>query len=126
MLIILLSLLNFLHRFFLLKGFYIIEVPNLNSGCAKVFGKYWKGYYVPRHIFHFTKQSLSEVIELAGVCGKIEGIEMPLMGNTISIITGIDKKNVVVQLLGILLHPFQVLIELVSGSSTVLAARISK
>lgn len=108
------------------EGILYIEVPNLKSGCAKIFGKYWKGYYVPRHIFHFTKQSLSEVIQLAGVCGKIEEIEMPLMGNTISIITGIDKKNLLVQLFGILLHPLQVLIELVSGGSTVLAARISK
>ena len=120
------ELVKFLSSLLAPKGILYIEVPNLKSGCAKVFGKYWKGYYVPRHIFHFTKQSLSKVIQLAGVSGKIEGAEMPLMGNTISIITGIDKKNVVVQLFGILLHPFQVLIELVSGSSTVLAARVSK
>ncbi len=32
-------------------GVIYIEVPNLDLGCAKIFGKYWKGYYVPRQYF---------------------------------------------------------------------------
>jgi 2-polyprenyl-3-methyl-5-hydroxy-6-metoxy-1,4-benzoquinol methylase len=118
------ELVKFLSSLLTPNGILYIEVPNLKSGCAKIFGKYWKGYYVPRHIFHFTKQSLNEVIQLAGMSGLVEGIEMPLMGNTFSTITGIDKKNMVVQLFGVLMHPFQILIELVFGSSTALFARI--
>lgn len=107
------------------EGILYIEVPNLKSGCAKIFRRYWKGYYVPRHVFHFTKKSLNEAIHLAGMSGKVEGIEMPLMGNSISIITGIDKTNIAVQLFGVLLHPFQILIEMMFRSSTALAARCS-
>jgi 2-polyprenyl-3-methyl-5-hydroxy-6-metoxy-1,4-benzoquinol methylase len=88
-------------------GVIYIEVPNLDSGCAKIFGKYWKNYYVPRHIFHYTIDSLTEVIKRAGLEAEVGRNEMPLMGNTISILIGADKSNAFVQFLGILLHPLQ-------------------
>jgi len=73
------------------EGIIYIEVPNLKSGCAKIFGKYWKGYYVPRHIFHFTKESLNEILRLAGLYEDITDIKMPLMGNTFSILLVLTK-----------------------------------
>ena len=103
-------------------GVIYIEVPNLDSGCAKVFGKNWKGYYVPRHIFHYTASSLAEIVERAGLQADIGRNEMPLMGNTISILTGVGKSNVFVQCLGVLLHPLQLAIERWHRSSTCIHA----
>lgn len=105
------------------KGILYIEVPNLESGCAKIFGRYWKGFYVPRHIFHYTIDSLSEIIHKGGLEADIERNEMPMMGNIISIFTGIDKSNLVIQFCGILLHPVQLAIEKAFQSSTCLNAR---
>jgi 2-polyprenyl-3-methyl-5-hydroxy-6-metoxy-1,4-benzoquinol methylase len=105
------------------EGILYIEVPNLNSGCASLFTTKWKGYYVPRHIFHYTKESLSEIICSAGMSADISFNEMPLMGNTISIFFGFSKSNVIVQAFGVLLHPIQVLIGLISGNPTCLNAK---
>lgn len=104
-------------------GIIYIEVPNLGSGCAKVFGKYWKGYYVPRHIFHYTIDSLTDIVRCAGLEGEVGRNEIPLMGNSIWILTGADKSNVFVQCLGILLYPIQLGIEALYRSSTCINAR---
>lgn len=120
------SLIKDLSQRLAIDGVLYIEVPNLNSGCARIFGKYWKLYYVPRHIFHFTKSSLQEVIEKAGMTAVIEGNEIPLMGNTISIITGLKQDNLFVQLLGILFHPFQLVIEFFFQSSSCINAKCKK
>jgi 2-polyprenyl-3-methyl-5-hydroxy-6-metoxy-1,4-benzoquinol methylase len=105
------------------NGVLYIEVPNLDSGCAKVFGKYWPGYYVPRHIFHYTVDSLSEVVRRAGLEGEIGRNEMPWMGNLIAILTGTDKASNFVRLCGILLHPLQLIVEAIHRSSTCINAR---
>jgi hypothetical protein len=117
------ELVKFLSNLLTTEGIIYIEVPNLKSGCAKIFGKYWKGYYVPRHIFHFTKESLNEILRLAGLHGDITDIEMPLMGNTFSIFTGFSKTNISVRFVGVLLHPLQILIDLLLGGSAALYAR---
>ena len=105
------------------RGVLYIEVPNLDSGCAKVFGKNWKGYYVPRHLLHFTEASLAEVVERAGLKAEIGRNEMPLMGNTVAILTGADMGNVLVQLLGVALHPAQLAIEKAHDSATCIHAK---
>jgi 2-polyprenyl-3-methyl-5-hydroxy-6-metoxy-1,4-benzoquinol methylase len=103
-----------------------IEVPNLDSGCGFLIGKNWKGYYVPRHIFHYTKSSLKEIINIAGMNANIGFNEMPLMGNTISILLNISKTNLFVQLAGVLLHPVQLLIGFISGNPTCINAKCTK
>lgn len=105
------------------NGQIYIEVPNLDSGCAKVFGKYWKGYYVPRHLFHYTMPSLAEIINQAGMEAEVGRNEMPSMGNTISILTGINQSNIFIQLLGVVFHPIQLLIETFYRSSTCINAK---
>jgi SAM-dependent methyltransferase len=102
------------------EGTLYIEVPNLDAGCARIFGNKWKGYYVPRHIFHYTRDSLHHIITAAGLEGVIERNEMPLMGNQMAILLGLNKSNPLVQFSGILLHPFQILVETLSSSSTCL------
>jgi 2-polyprenyl-3-methyl-5-hydroxy-6-metoxy-1,4-benzoquinol methylase len=105
------------------EGAIYIEVPNLESGCAKIFNKYWKLYYVPRHIFHYTVSSLMEIVHQAGLEGKVGRTNMPLMGNTISIMTGAGKTNLFVQFLGILLYPIQLAIEVLYRSSSCISIR---
>lgn len=48
------------------NGRLIIAVPNHNSFDAKHYKQYWAGYDVPRHLYHFNKQSLPAIIESMG------------------------------------------------------------
>ena len=105
------------------RGMLYVEVPNLDAGCALVFGRNWKGWYVPRHIFHYTRASLAEIAYSAGLDAAVGTSEMPLMGNTLAILTGLDKANPLVQAVGIVLHPVQLLIGMASGNPTCLTAR---
>lgn len=103
-------------------GTLYVEVPNLESRCARVFGGAWTNWYVPYHIHHFSRRSLSEALTSAGLTGEIRGAELPLMGNLFARLAGLKKSNVIAQLAGIGLHPVQLLLEKVTGSSTCLAA----
>jgi 2-polyprenyl-3-methyl-5-hydroxy-6-metoxy-1,4-benzoquinol methylase len=40
-----------------------IAVPNIDSYDASYYGKYWAALDVPRHLYHFSKQSLTRLIE---------------------------------------------------------------
>jgi len=53
-------------------GVLILALPNCNSFDARKYGKYWAAYDLPRHIFHFTKETvefLAKKNEL--ICTKI-------------------------------------------------------
>jgi 2-polyprenyl-3-methyl-5-hydroxy-6-metoxy-1,4-benzoquinol methylase len=39
-------------------GFAIIAVPNYNSWDARHYKKYWAGYDVPRHLYHFSPDNI--------------------------------------------------------------------
>jgi len=41
------------------NGTLIIAVPNYKSHDAEHYGKYWAAYDVPRHLWHFSRKSLS-------------------------------------------------------------------
>lgn len=47
-------------------GLAIIEVPNAGGLGAYLFGRSWVGLELPRHLSHFTPESLGRTIELAG------------------------------------------------------------
>ncbi|MCD4680150.1 MAG: class I SAM-dependent methyltransferase [Bacteroidales bacterium] len=42
-------------------GVLIVAVPNSNSLDAKIYKEYWAAYDVPRHLYHFTQKSISEL-----------------------------------------------------------------
>ncbi len=44
-------------------GVLILALPNSNSFDAQKYGKYWAAYDLPRHIFHFTKESVELLAE---------------------------------------------------------------
>ena len=49
------------------KGGYLVgAVPNINSLDRIFFGRFWGGYHLPRHVWHFIPQTLSGVLEKAG------------------------------------------------------------
>ena len=47
-------------------GIAIIEVPNAGGLGAWLFGRAWSGLELPRHLSHFTPESLSRAVEQAG------------------------------------------------------------
>ena len=53
---------NYLNK----KGKLIIAVPNFESQDAKYYNQYWAAYDVPRHLYHFSKKSISILAEQNG------------------------------------------------------------
>jgi 2-polyprenyl-3-methyl-5-hydroxy-6-metoxy-1,4-benzoquinol methylase len=45
------------------SGTMFIAVPNLESSDAKKYQEYWAGYDVPRHLWHFNKQSMEQLLK---------------------------------------------------------------
>ena len=39
-------------------GIFYVLVPNIDSAEARVFGTYWQGLELPRHLFHYSPASL--------------------------------------------------------------------
>ena len=48
------------------SGTLIIAVPNYNSFDAKHYKQFWAGYDVPRHLYHFNKDSLKILLSSNG------------------------------------------------------------
>jgi ubiquinone/menaquinone biosynthesis C-methylase UbiE len=48
-------------------GFMIIAVPNHNSHDCKKYGKHWAAYDVPRHLWHFTKETMNSLLTRNGL-----------------------------------------------------------
>jgi SAM-dependent methyltransferase len=48
-------------------GIFYVLVPNVNSAEARVFGSYWHGLELPRHLFHYTPASLKFLAKSAGM-----------------------------------------------------------
>jgi 2-polyprenyl-3-methyl-5-hydroxy-6-metoxy-1,4-benzoquinol methylase len=44
------------------KGCLFIAVPNYTSYDAKVYGGFWAAYDVPRHLYHFSPTSISQLL----------------------------------------------------------------
>lgn len=49
-------------------GILVVAVPNFNSYDADKYKKYWAGYDVPRHLWHFNKQSMNLLMNRQGFC----------------------------------------------------------
>lgn len=45
------------------NGMIIIAVPNPQSFDALKYGRFWAAYDVPRHLYHFTKGSMKQLLE---------------------------------------------------------------
>jgi SAM-dependent methyltransferase len=47
-------------------GALVLACPMSDSWEARLFGRYWSGYDVPRHLYTFSRQTLSQMLDLAG------------------------------------------------------------
>ncbi|MEO9952235.1 class I SAM-dependent methyltransferase [Nonlabens sp.] len=45
------------------NGILILALPNYKSYDARFYGKYWAGYDVPRHLFHFNKKAVKSLFD---------------------------------------------------------------
>jgi SAM-dependent methyltransferase len=54
------------HRLLVPSGLLLIEVPNLASLGFQWFGEAWYGLELPRHLSHFTPQTLQAMLRRAG------------------------------------------------------------
>lgn len=74
------------------KGKLIIAVPNPESFDAKLFDKHWAAYDVPRHLYHFTKKTLTELAIKHSFC--VESIHpMKLDAFYVSLLSNQQKHN---------------------------------
>lgn len=48
-------------------GIFYVLVPNVDSAESRVFGSYWHGLELPRHLFHYTPASLKFLAKSAGL-----------------------------------------------------------
>lgn len=47
-------------------GIFFLQIPNIDSGQARTFGSYWYGLELPRHLTHFSPQSLRALAQKVG------------------------------------------------------------
>lgn len=73
-------------------GRIIIAVPNPESFDAKNYDKYWAAYDVPRHLYHFTKNTLTNLANKHSFC--VESIHpMKLDSFYVSLLSNQQKHN---------------------------------
>jgi SAM-dependent methyltransferase len=48
-------------------GIFYVQVPNIDSAEARVFGTYWQGLELPRHLFHYSPTSLRSLAKISGL-----------------------------------------------------------
>ena len=48
------------------EGLALIYCPNADSYFADFFGKYWQGWAIPLHFYHFTPSTIKNLVDLAG------------------------------------------------------------
>lgn len=46
------------------SGTILIALPNINSYDANYYDKYWAGYDVPRHLYHFEPDSIKQLLKI--------------------------------------------------------------
>lgn len=98
-----------------------IEVPNRRSLWAGIFGRYYVGYYLPRHLFHFDRASLSGALEHAGFREvDVRLAQHPMIGGSLGYFIGSASRNT--GLVGLACYPLQVGLDKLCGRSTTLFA----
>jgi 2-polyprenyl-3-methyl-5-hydroxy-6-metoxy-1,4-benzoquinol methylase len=50
-----------LHNLLRPDGFLFVAVPNSNSHDAKFYNSFWAAYDVPRHLYHFTRDTITRL-----------------------------------------------------------------
>lgn len=58
--------LNQISQALLPNGLLVIAVPNYKSLDGEIYGPYWAGYDVPRHLYHFEESTLKTLVQPFG------------------------------------------------------------
>ncbi|MBX9591924.1 MAG: class I SAM-dependent methyltransferase [Hyphomonadaceae bacterium] len=104
----------------------VVEVPNVECAWNKVFGRFWDAWYVPFHRNHFSRRSLVSILEGRGLNVRaVHSITAPTMGRTMANLAG-QTNNLFWLLLGIALHPLQLLGEKMTGQPTAIRVIATK
>jgi SAM-dependent methyltransferase len=65
-------------------GVFYVLVPNIDSAEGRIFGTYWHGLELPRHLFHYSPQSLRFLAESAGLAAvSLETRRNPAVGTSL-------------------------------------------
>lgn len=80
------------HQLLAKNGLVFIAVPNYQSADATYYGQHWAGYDVPRHLWHFTKESMKKLLKETGFSLK-EVIPMKLDAYYISLLSEKNKNS---------------------------------
>ena len=65
-------------------GIFYIFVPNIDSAEARVFGSYWCGLELPRHLFHYSPTSFRYLAKMVGLQEvSLETRRNPAVGNSL-------------------------------------------
>jgi len=65
-------------------GIFYVLVPNVDAAEARVFGSFWHGLELPRHLFHYSPTSLKFLAESAGLCQvSLETRRNPAVGTSL-------------------------------------------
>ena len=82
-------------------GFLVVALPNCNSYDADFYKEYWAGYDVPRHLWHFTPDTVLQLAEKNGF--HLTGMKrLPLDSFYISLLSEKYKKGKTAWVSGIL------------------------
>jgi SAM-dependent methyltransferase len=54
------------HRILKSGGLLLISIPNAGGLEAKIFGRWWVHWDPPRHLYHFTKKTMTKLVTSAG------------------------------------------------------------
>lgn len=98
-----------------------IEVPNRRSVWARIFGRCYSAYYLPRHLFHFDRASLADTLRRTGFReAKVKLGHHPFIGGSLGHLSGLGISNT--SLIGVACYPPQVGFDILCGRSTTLLA----
>jgi len=86
------SMLANVHRVLKPKGEVWISCPNVESWQRRLFGRFWINWHVPFHIFHFSKNTLSKILNNNGFKITKETQQSPSLWLTQSIISRLFGK----------------------------------
>lgn len=99
-----------------------IEVPNRRSIWARIFGRYFFPYYVPRHLYHFDAESLRHVVDKAELRTRsLDFGHTPVIGKSLAWRYSVDIDNL--GMLGLASFPLQVAMDVLARRSTTLVVK---
>ncbi|MGA9544734.1 MAG: class I SAM-dependent methyltransferase [Candidatus Sulfotelmatobacter sp.] len=61
------SVLEKVHRWLKPGGIFYTQLPNINSGEARLFKSFWYGLELPRHLQHFSPEAMRYLADLVGL-----------------------------------------------------------